>query len=477
MIKASGEEGIDLYHKLCTKIWEAEKWPSDWKRAIFIPLPKKGDLKLCSNYRTISLISHASKILLKVIMKRIENKLEQEVSNTQAGFRKKRGTKDHIFNLHMIIQKYREVNTGLHTCFIDYSKAFDCVNHEKLWNTLNEMNFHHKTVNLIRSLYEEQQAAVRLEIGTTEWFPVTKGVRQGCILSPHLFSLYTEGIMREVEHDPRNKLYAEPTIQGLPIRDLRYADDTALLSATPTGLESLIKSVKEHSEQKGLNLNIKKTKIMDTDKCKEEAIIKINGEEIERVGSFEYLGAKIEANGKTTPEIRRRLAMATSKLKKMTNIWKGQCIETKIRVLKSTVFPTATYGCETWSINKTDAKKITAFEMKCYRKLLSIQWTERITNKEVLTKIGIGRPILLQNVKKLKLGYFGHIKRHETLEKHILEAKVEGKRGRGRPTRRWEQDIQEWLDMTIIEAGRLATDRLKFRKKIREATSWKGSAD
>ena len=92
--------------------------------------------------------------------------------------------------------------------------------------------------------------------------------------------------------------------------------------------------------------------------------------------------------------------------------------------MKSTVFPTAPYGCETWSINKTDAKKITAFEMKCYRKLLSIQWTERITNKEVLTKIRIGRPILLQNVKKLKLGYFGHIKRHETLEKHVLEAKV-----------------------------------------------------
>ena len=126
MIKASGEEGIDVYHKLRTKIWEKGKWPSDWKRAIFIPLPKKEDLQLCSNYRTISLISHASKILLKVIMKRIENKLEEEVSNTQEGFRKNRGTRDHIFNLQMIIKKYHEVNTGLHTCFIDYSKAFDC---------------------------------------------------------------------------------------------------------------------------------------------------------------------------------------------------------------------------------------------------------------------------------------------------------------------------------------------------------------
>ena len=101
----------------------------------------------------------------------------------QAGFRKNRGTRDHIFNLRMIIQKYREINASLHTCFIDYSKAFDCVNHEQMWQTLKEMNFNQKLINLIRSLYEGQQSAVRLECGTSEWFPVTKGVRQGCILT------------------------------------------------------------------------------------------------------------------------------------------------------------------------------------------------------------------------------------------------------------------------------------------------------
>ena len=286
MIKASGEEGLDVYYRLCTKIWETGQWPTDWRRAIFIPLPKKGDLKLCSNYRTISLISHASKILLKVIMKRIENKLEEEVSNTQAGFRKNRGTRDHIFNLKMIIQKYREVNTDLHTCFIDYSKAFDCVKHEKSWQTLQELNFDKKIISLIKSFYKDQQSAVQLENGTTEWFPVTKGVRQGCILSPHLSSLYTEGIMREVGYDPRSGEYDEPRMQGFSIRDLRYADDTALLATTTEGLENLIKSVKEHSEQKGLFLNVKKTKTMSTDRCRKEAVINIDREEIERVSSF-----------------------------------------------------------------------------------------------------------------------------------------------------------------------------------------------
>ena len=161
--------------------------------------------------------------------------------------------------------------------------------------------------------------------------------------------------MSEVEYDPRSEEYDELRMQGLSIRDLKYADDTALLATTTAGLENLIKSVKEHSEQKGLFRNVKKTKIMSTDRCREEAVINIDREEIERVSSFEYLGARIQANGKTTPEIIRRLAMATAKLNKMANVWKGQCGDTKIRVLKRTVFRTATYGCEAWTITKPKA--------------------------------------------------------------------------------------------------------------------------
>ena len=122
------------------------------------------------------------------------------------------------------------------------------------------MGIHNNIVKLIVNLYAGQQAAVRLECGMSDWFSVSKGVRQRCTLSPHLFSLYTEGIMREVEQDSRKDLYNESNIQGLKLRD-HYADDTALLSTTTESLHQLIHSVKEHSENKGLFLNIKKTKL------------------------------------------------------------------------------------------------------------------------------------------------------------------------------------------------------------------------
>ena len=164
--------------------------------------------------------------------------------------------------------------------------------------------------------------------------------------------------------------------------------------------------------------------------------------------------------------------MATTRLTKIISIWKGQCKKKKkLRVLETVVFPTALYKCEAWTINNTDAKKITSFEMKCYRKILRISWMEKVTNKEVLSRLDMKTTMLLQEAKTLNLKYFGHIKRHETLKRHILKARIDGRRGRGRPTRRWEQDINDWMDMTTTQAGRLAEDRILFRQKVQEATS------
>ena len=130
LIKECGDEGVDIMLELCNKVWKTGNWPSDWKRSVFVPIPKKGDARDCSNNRTIALISHASKVLLKIIQRRMEPYMEQELSQTQAGFRKGRGTRDQIANIRWIMETAREYQKDLYMCFIDYSKAFDCVDHD-----------------------------------------------------------------------------------------------------------------------------------------------------------------------------------------------------------------------------------------------------------------------------------------------------------------------------------------------------------
>ena len=163
------------------------------ERSVFIPIPKKGNAKECSNYRTIALISHASKGMLKILQARLQQYVNCELPDVQAGFRKSRGTRDQIANIHWIIEKAREIQKNM--CFIDYAKVFDCVDHSKLWEILKEMGIPEHLTCLLRNLYAGQEATVRTGRGTTDWFQIGKGVRRGCILSPGLFNLYVEYIM------------------------------------------------------------------------------------------------------------------------------------------------------------------------------------------------------------------------------------------------------------------------------------------
>ena len=177
----------------------------------------------CLNYRTIAHISHASKVMLKILQARLQQ--NHELPNVQAGFRKGRGTRDQIANILWIMEKAREFQKNIYFCFTDYSKAFDCVDHNKLSKILKEMGIPDQLTCLLRNLYAGQKATVRTGHGTTDWFQIGKGVRQGCILSPCLFNFYAEYIMRNTELD---EAQAGIKIAGRNISNLRYADDTTL---------------------------------------------------------------------------------------------------------------------------------------------------------------------------------------------------------------------------------------------------------
>ena len=173
------------YQGRITKLFHKgfKQWPQDWKRSIFTLIPKKGNAKECSNYCTIALISHASKVMLKILQARLQQYMNHELPDVQAGFRKGRGTRDQIANICCIIKKAREFQKNIYVRFIDYTKAFDCVDHNKLWKILKEMGIPGHLTSLLRNLYAGQEATVRTGHGTTDWFQIAEGVHQGCILS------------------------------------------------------------------------------------------------------------------------------------------------------------------------------------------------------------------------------------------------------------------------------------------------------
>jgi len=262
MNKASGGDGIPVelfqilkdnavkvLHSICQQIWKTQHWPQDWKRSVFIPILKKGNAKECSNYCTIALISHTSKVMLKILQARLQQYVNHEIPDVQAGFRKGRGTRDQIVNICWIIEKARELQKYIYFCFIDYVKAFDCVDHNKLWKILQELGIPDHLTCPLRNVYAGQEATVRTGHGKTGWFQIGKGVRQGCILLPCLFNLYAEYIIRNAGLD---EAQAGIKIAGRNISNLRYAGDTTLTAESNKELKSLLMKVKEESEKSWL---------------------------------------------------------------------------------------------------------------------------------------------------------------------------------------------------------------------------------
>ena len=192
--------------------------------------------------------------MLKILQARLQQYVNHELPDVQAGFRKGRGTRDQIANICWIVEKAREFQKNIYFCFIDYAKVFDCVDHYKLWKVLQEMGIPDHLTCLLRNLYAGQEARVRTGHGT-DWFQIGKGVHQGYILSPCLFNLYAEYLMRNAGLEEEQ---ARIKISGRNINNLRYADDTTLLAESEEELKSLLMKVKEESEKVGLKLTFRK---------------------------------------------------------------------------------------------------------------------------------------------------------------------------------------------------------------------------
>ena len=362
LLKAGGEEAVKVMTVLCNCIWKRKEWPTNWKKSVYVPIYKKGDKQECGNYRTTALISHASKVLLRIIQRRLEVFLIPELPIEQAGFRRGRGTRDHIANLRWMMEKAREHQRG----------------------------------------------------------------------------------------------------GGRMVTNLRYADDTTLLAGTKEDLVELVGRVRRASEKAGLYLNVGKTKVMTTGGIGE---VTVDGKDIEVVTKFVFLGALITEDALCEKEVRRRIAMGKSAMGGLTSIWKdrGVTLETKVKLVKVLVFPIVLYGAETWTMRKHERRKIDAFELWCWRRVLTVSWMERKTNISIIESI---KPewTLESRVAKAALSYFGHVVRAGGMEDDVMLGRMNGTRKRGRPRQRWVDTLKGYaIGATVSNMRRDARDRAGWR--------------
>ena len=338
-----------------------------------------------------------------------------------------------LFILQIIIEKIRNTRDEAFITFIDYSKAFDSVIHKHLFKVLTEMGFPAHLISLIANLYTNQKATIRWNGDHCEYFNIEKGVRQGCILSPHLFSIYTENIMREADLDDDGV-----KISGDRISNLRYADDTALLADNYDSMCDVLNKVNVAGERSGLRLNAKKTKVIHINSKTTPDPIAVNGDNLEYVLEMKYLGSIKTCDGSCSKDVKTRIAMAKKKMVDLNNIWKDRGIPTvlKVQLLKSLIWPVMMYGCEAWTLRSDEVNKIDAAELWFYRRLLRVSWTDKRTNESILSELNTRR-ILSSEINKRRLRYVGHAVRNKntSLMSKVLMGRVEGKRKQGRPAK------------------------------------------
>ncbi|CAF3582803.1 unnamed protein product [Rotaria socialis] len=443
MIQCLDERGVDIMTKLINKIYDTGELPEDLTKSIFIALPKKPGATECELHRTISLMSHVTKILLKILMMRMKSKTGPEIAKEQYGFMPDKSTRNAIFFLRMIIERSIEVKHDIYLCFLDYTKAFDKVKHDNLFQILEQLDIDGKDLRLIRNLYWNQKAAMKVNNDTSEYTNIKRGVRQGCVLSPDLFNIYSEMILRNLEDIEGIK------IGGYNCNNLRYADDTVLIASTEEDLQKMVNIVSEESIKMGLSLNVKKSECMSIskDKTPRSCNVNINGETIKQVDRFNYLGSTITPDGRCDEEIKKRIALAKQAFQKMCPILKNRSISinTKTRVLKCYVWSILLYGSECWTINKEMEKRLEATEMWFLRRMLNVPWTAKESNESVLKRMK-WRRCLLNTIRYRQLKFLGHIIRKGCLEHLVLSGKINGKKDKGRPRIKYLENISLWIE-------------------------------
>lgn len=355
-----------------------------------------------------------------------------------------------------------DLGLNTHIAFIDLEKAFDKVDWKKMMVSLRNVGLDFRDRRIIYQLYKYQETIIEIgnERGTAK---IRQGVRQGCSLSPLIFNVFIESAIQKISEiiDKGVKF------NGKVIKFVRFADDIAAIAETQNDLQILLNTMDSIFKEFSLIININKTKILTTSKTEEFArnTITLNNIPLERVSTFKYLGSIITSDSRCTPDIKCRIAIAKKAFHNKKHLLTSRISKNvKKKFIKTYIWSIALYGCETWTMTQRDREILEAFEMWCWRRMERISWTEKITNIEVLRRIQEKR-ILLTTIENRRGKMVGHLIRHDSFIKTIMEGKIEGKRGRGRPRISYMSQIKEKIAVVSYkEVKETALERNRWRE-------------
>ena len=362
MIKEGGDIVITFLTNLFNEIFTNDIFPTEWSKAIVVPIHKKGNKDIPNNYRGISLINATCKTYTSILNNRLYNWLEKNnaICPQQAGFRKNYSTTDHIFTLYSIIEKcMTKSGQKCYVAFIDLTKAFDKVRHSSLLSTLKEHGIHGRFLGAIRSMYTSLQACVRDANGNlSEMFSCPAGVRQGCILSPTLFSMLINGLAESVNKNGKHGIQLLPGLMELLI--LLFADDIALISLSTMGLQHQLNILKSCCDRLHLSVNEDKSKIIvfrNGGRLNRFEKWTLDGRPLEVVNEYCYLGFVFT----TKLSVRKGVHHMVLKAKKALNFLSKLVTNCKyvsrdvyFKIFESKIIPILIYGSEVWGVKKID---------------------------------------------------------------------------------------------------------------------------
>jgi hypothetical protein len=456
MLKICNDEVLEKFRSQFNKILQTEVVPVEWLESTIVVVHKKGDKTNISNYRPISKTSHIYKWFMKILQSRMKSKIDEFQSQAQAAFRKGFSITDHLFTINQVIEKCNEFNIEAHIGLMDYSKAFDSLEHWHLYQSLVDADVEKKYIRIVKNIYDNVTAKIKLH-EVSRAFKIERGIRQGCVCSTDFFITSLEKIYRTIDISQHGI-----DVNSSKLVDLRFADDRAVIAKSAKDLVEGVQKISEGSKVAGLIENYDKMKVITNSSAQSYHVEDVD---IQISDHAKYLGQIISFNNREI-EIDERIAAGWRAFHANKKYLCGSLpMYHKKEIFEKNILSVLTFGCQDWALSNAQKEKLAVTQHNMERKVLHVRKIDKVKLSKIrsLTKWRDVNDFSSQ----LKFKWAGHVARMNDarLPKKMLNWVPVGQRSRGRPKPRWEDEIKnrasffwrkkaqnrsKWAQMTLL---------------------------